>query len=108
MPDKFINIKFPFKDSPQGFYFDLSKTNNEAIKSDLLHLILTTKDYEEIRVGDFIVAENWAGRFFHQVVEVRDGEKGKVFMTRGISNTEDDVFPVFSEQVIGVAIAVIW
>lgn len=40
---KFINIKFPFKDSPKGFYFDLTETNNDAIKSDLLHLVLTNK-----------------------------------------------------------------
>ena len=41
--EKFINIKFPFSDSGKGFYFDLNKTDKDAIKSDLLHLILTTK-----------------------------------------------------------------
>ncbi len=43
MAEKFINIQFPFKDSPKGFFLDLTKTDDKAIKSDLLHLILTNK-----------------------------------------------------------------
>jgi phage baseplate assembly protein W len=40
---KSINITFPFKDSPKGEYLKLSTTNKEAVKSDLLHLIMTNK-----------------------------------------------------------------
>lgn len=74
------------------------------------HMILATKDFEpsEIQVGDFIVVDNLTGRYFHQVVEIKDSDKGLVFTTRGINNTEDDIFPVFSDDIIGVAIAVIW
>jgi len=43
MGEKFINIKYPFKDSAKGFFVDMNKTDNEAIKSDLMHLILTQK-----------------------------------------------------------------
>ena len=43
MANKYINIRFPFQLSPQGFLLDLTKTNNDAIKSDLMHLILTRK-----------------------------------------------------------------
>lgn len=43
MPEKFINIKFPFKDSQKGYFLDMNKTDKEAIKSDLMHLILTQK-----------------------------------------------------------------
>ena len=43
MAEKFINIRFPFLDSPKGFFLDLTKTDDEAIKSDLMHLILTNK-----------------------------------------------------------------
>ena len=43
MTNKSININFPFKDSPQGFFLDLTTTDSEAIKADLMHLILTNK-----------------------------------------------------------------
>jgi hypothetical protein len=31
MPEKYININFPFKDSDEGFYFDLTSTTKEAM-----------------------------------------------------------------------------
>jgi len=70
------------------------------------HLILITTDYEfsDIQIGDFIVVEGLNGRYFHQVVEVKENS----LTTRGINNTENDIFPVFEEDVVGVAIAVIW
>jgi phage baseplate assembly protein W len=40
---KYININFPFKNSPKGFFLDLNDEPNGAIKADLLHLILTQK-----------------------------------------------------------------
>lgn len=40
---RFINITYPFKNSPKGFFLDLTTTDNQAIKSDLMHLILTRK-----------------------------------------------------------------
>ncbi len=40
---KYINIEFPFKQSDKGFLLALSDTTNKAIKSDLMHLILTRK-----------------------------------------------------------------
>jgi phage baseplate assembly protein W len=39
----YININFPFKNSPKGFFLDLNDEPNGAIKADLLHLILTQK-----------------------------------------------------------------
>lgn len=38
-----ININFPFKDSVKGFFLDLNDNDSEAIKADLMHLILTRK-----------------------------------------------------------------
>ena len=38
---KYININFPFKNSPEGFFLDLTTTDNSAVKADLMHLILT-------------------------------------------------------------------
>jgi len=40
---KYINIKYPFQDSKQGFFVDLTSTDTDAIKSDLMHLILTRR-----------------------------------------------------------------
>ena len=40
---KYININYPFKDSHKGFFLDLNDQDNQAIKADLLHLILTRK-----------------------------------------------------------------
>ena len=40
---KFINIVYPFKNSSKGFFLELSTTVSQAIKSDLMHLILTRK-----------------------------------------------------------------
>ena len=40
---RYINIDFPFSDSDKGFYFKLNQTNRDAIRADLLHLLLTNK-----------------------------------------------------------------
>jgi phage baseplate assembly protein W len=40
---RFININYPFKDSPKGFFLDLTERDAKAIKADLLHLLLTRK-----------------------------------------------------------------
>lgn len=52
MADKHININFPFENSPKGFYLDLNVTNSDAIKADLMHLILTDKG-ERLYLPDF-------------------------------------------------------
>ncbi len=40
---RFINIDYPFKNSPQGFFLNLNSDNQRAIKADLMHLLLTRK-----------------------------------------------------------------
>lgn len=40
---KFINIRYPFQDSSKGYFLELNSEDAQAIKSDLLHLILTRK-----------------------------------------------------------------
>jgi|TARA_R110000868_G_scaffold230225_2_gene483360 hypothetical protein len=52
MPSKYININFPFKDSAEGFYVDITSTSKDAIKADLLHLLLTNKG-ERLYMPDF-------------------------------------------------------
>lgn len=39
----YINIDFPFKNSPKGFFLNLNSTDQRAIKADLMHLLLTRK-----------------------------------------------------------------
>lgn len=52
MGERFINIKFPFQESKKGFFVELNKTDNQAIKSDLMHLILTQKG-QRLYMPDF-------------------------------------------------------
>ena len=40
---KYININYPIRNSPEGFFLDLNSTDASAIKADLMHLILTRK-----------------------------------------------------------------
>lgn len=40
---KYYGIKFPFKNSEQGFYFDLTTSPKDAVKSNLFHLLVTRK-----------------------------------------------------------------
>ena len=49
---RYVNIDFPFKDSRNGFYFKLNQTDRDAIKADLLHLLLTNKG-ERLYLPDF-------------------------------------------------------
>ena len=41
--NKYINIEFPFKESSKGFFLELNQTDSKAVRSDLMHLILTRK-----------------------------------------------------------------
>ena len=49
---RYINIDFPFKDSPNGYYFKLNDNDKDAIRADLLHLLLTNKG-ERLYLPDF-------------------------------------------------------
>jgi phage baseplate assembly protein W len=49
---RYINIDFPFKDSDKGFYLTLNQTDRDAIRADLLHLLLTNKG-ERLYLPDF-------------------------------------------------------
>lgn len=49
---RYINIDFPFKDSDKGFYLNINQTDRDAIRADLLHLLLTNKG-ERLYLPDF-------------------------------------------------------
>lgn len=42
-PGTFINIAFPFRQSDRGDFVKLNASDKQAIKADLMHLILTRK-----------------------------------------------------------------
>lgn len=52
MAETFINIQFPFADSQKGYFLEMTKENKKAIKSDLMHLLLTNKG-ERLYMPDF-------------------------------------------------------
>lgn len=39
----YINIQFPFQDDPEGKFVKMNTDAKQAIKSDLVHLLLTNK-----------------------------------------------------------------
>jgi phage baseplate assembly protein W len=41
MAEKFINIEFPFQDDYKGKFLSMNDISESAIKSDLIHLLLT-------------------------------------------------------------------
>ncbi len=49
---KFINIEFPFQDGKIGQFLNLNNEDQRAIKSDLMHLLLTRKG-ERLYMPDF-------------------------------------------------------
>jgi hypothetical protein len=63
---KFININYPFKDSPKGYFLDLTSTDNKAIKADLLHLLLTSK-------GQRLYNPEFGTRLLEYIYEPYDG-----------------------------------
>lgn len=63
---RYININYPFKDSPKGFFLDLTETDNKAIKADLLHLLLTRK-------GQRLYNPDFGTRLLEYIYEPYDG-----------------------------------
>jgi len=59
-------INFPFRDSFTGKYFDLSDYNDEEVRSDLIHLILTRK-------GSRYFLPDFGTRLYEYIFEPLDG-----------------------------------
>ena len=60
-------INFPFSISPFNFYFDLSETTEDEIRSNLLHLILTRK-------GSRYFLPDFGTRIYEFIFDPLDGE----------------------------------
>jgi phage baseplate assembly protein W len=63
---KTYGINFPFRDSFNGKYLDLSDTSNEEIRSDLIHLLLTRK-------GSRYFLPEFGTRLYELIFEPMDG-----------------------------------
>lgn len=42
--NRFINIKFPFQQSEEGYLFGMNRTSKDAVRSDLSHLLFARKN----------------------------------------------------------------
>lgn len=62
---RYINIDFPFSNSNKGFYFKLNQTDRDAIRADLLHLLLTNK-------GERLYAPNFGSDLKKYIFEPND------------------------------------
>ena len=63
---KTYGINFPFRDSFDGKYLDLSDTVNEEIRTDLIHLLLTRK-------GARYFLPDFGTRLYEYIFEPLDG-----------------------------------
>jgi phage baseplate assembly protein W len=63
---KTYGINFPFRDSFDGKYLDLSDTSNEEIRTDLIHLLLTRK-------GARYFLPDFGTRLYEYIFEPLDG-----------------------------------
>ena len=53
MAERFINIEFPFQDdNDKNYFLKMNKEGKKALKSDLMHLLLTTPG-ERLYLPDF-------------------------------------------------------
>ena len=66
MASRYININYPFKDSPKGFFLDLNSDDAAAIKADLMHLILTRK-------GERLYNPDFGTDLLRYIFEPQDG-----------------------------------
>jgi phage baseplate assembly protein W len=64
---KFINIEFPFKDGNLGQFLNLTNEDSSAIKSDLMHLLLTRK-------GERLYLPDFGTDLLKYIFEFNDGE----------------------------------
>lgn len=60
-----INIKFPFQESTKGYFYDSNIITSDAIKSDLLHVLLTKK-------GERFYSPNFGTNLYKYLFEPND------------------------------------
>ena len=63
----YINIQFPFKDDPEGKFLKMNADAKQAIKSDLVHLLLTNK-------GERLYLPNFGANLRQYIFEPNDNK----------------------------------
>lgn len=86
---KTYGINFPFQDSRYGNYFSLSQTNDDEIRSSLIHLILTRK-------GSRYYLPDFGTRLYEYVFEPLDGPT--------FSDIEAEIRDVVEKYIPGIQI----
>ena len=61
----YINIHFPFQDDPEGKFLKMNTDAKQAIKSDLVHLLLTNK-------GERLYLPNFGANLRQYIFEPND------------------------------------
>jgi phage baseplate assembly protein W len=82
-------INFPFRDSYVGKYLDLSDTNREEIRSNLIHLLLTRK-------GTRYYLPDFGTRLYEYIFEPLDGPT--------FSQIESEIRESVKEYIPGITI----
>ena len=82
-------INFPFRDSFDGKYLDLSDTTDEEIRTDLVHLLLTRK-------GTRYYLPDFGTRLYEFIFEQLDGAT--------FSEIESEIRDAVSEYIPGITI----
>ena len=84
-----IGINFPFRDSFDGKYLDLSNVNEQEIRSDLVHLLLTRK-------GSRYFLPDFGTRLYEFIFEPLDGPT--------FSDLESEIRSAVEEYIPGITI----
>ncbi len=90
MAEKFINIEFPFQDDNKGKFLAMNSVSERAIKSDLIHLLLTNKG-ERLYLPDY--GANLRQYLFEpndSVVQTKIKEEIQAAVTKYIPNLQVD------------------
>ena len=75
MAERFINIAFPFQDdNVKNYFLKMNNDGKQAIKSDLIHLLLTTP-------GDRLYLPEFGADLRRYIFEPNDGEKDRDWET---------------------------
>lgn len=82
-------INFPFRDSYNGNYFDLSENNDDEVRSALIHLLLTRK-------GTRYYLPDFGTRLYEYIFEPMDGPT--------FSDIEAEIRDSVSEYIPGITI----
>jgi len=67
MGERFINIEFPFQDDNKGKFLSMNNISELAIKSSLMHLLLTNK-------GERLYLPDFGANLRQYLFEQNDGE----------------------------------